>query len=90
MTAPKINLALDCYSKSPVDKISLVEEMKKKFQLQYEISDLASTINATGKKRYYFSQNKIAKKIGYEPKLTSLESICIEAQKLLDFHEIHI
>lgn len=89
MGSPKINLALDCYSKLPIDKMNLLEEMKKNFGLQYEICDQISTVNATGIKQYYFSENKIAKKIGYEPKLTSLESICIEVPKLLELHGIH-
>lgn len=87
--SPKINLALDCYSKSPIDKMSLLEEMKKKFGLEYELNEEFSMINATGIKEFYFSENKIAKTIGYEPKMTSLDGILIEAQKLLGSEHVH-
>jgi len=89
LNSPKINLALDCYSKSPIDKMSLLEEMKNKFGLEYEVSDVTSIMNATGMKLFYFSENRIAESIGYKPNMTSLEGVCTEVSKIFRLQEIH-
>jgi len=79
--APKINTALDCYSKEPIDKKSLLEVMEERFELQYKTIQ-SRTLNATGKKPNYYSINKKAKELGYEPKYTSLENIIGGIQKI--------
>ena len=73
-----INTALDCYTKSPVSKFDLLSELESKFGLNYEINKSIDIINATGSKINYYSTNKIAKDMGYDPINTSLESVIQE------------
>jgi nucleoside-diphosphate-sugar epimerase len=73
-----INTALDCYTKSPVSKFDLLNGLKNKFGLEYQVERSVDIINATGVKFNYYSENKIAKDIGYNPGSTSLESIIRE------------
>jgi nucleoside-diphosphate-sugar epimerase len=70
-----INTALDCYTKSPVSKFYLLDELKSEFGLRYEIDKGVDIINATGGKINYFSINSAAKNIGYKPKCTSFGGI---------------
>jgi len=85
LCSSKLNFSLDCYSKLPIDKMNLLKEMRDKFGLRYLVSEINSQVNATGFKKFYFSENKIAETIGYKPKFTSLEGICVEVEKLFDF-----
>ena len=73
-----VNMALDCYTKAPVDKIQLLSELANKFGLQYEISEAEESMNATGAKLNYYSLNKLSEDIGYEPLNTSLSGIIDE------------
>ena len=73
-----LNTALDCYTKSPVEKFNLLSEIESKFGLNYEVDENLNVVNATGAKFNYYSENKIAKDIGYNPGSTSLESIIRE------------
>ena len=70
-----INIALDCYTKSPVLKFDLLSEFGSKFGLKYEVDKDIDIVNATGAKLNYYSVNKVAKGMGYNPKNTSLEGI---------------
>jgi nucleoside-diphosphate-sugar epimerase len=74
----KINCAVDCFSKSPIDKFSLLSAMSENFGLQYKIVDKSSFTNATGKKTFYHSLNRQALELGYTPKYSSLEAIVKE------------
>jgi nucleoside-diphosphate-sugar epimerase len=76
------NESIDCYSKSPVDKFSLLEMLKKEFGLKYLIDKSAVGLNATGLKDNYFSKNFIASKYGYKPTNTS-EEIILKESKLI-------
>ena len=73
-----INTALDCYTKSPVSKFDLLDELESEFGLKYEIDKGANIVNATGVKLNYYSTNMAAKKMGYKPKITSLDGIIQE------------
>ena len=83
LAAPAINVAVDCYSRAPIDKPDLLAAMQEQFGLRYETERTASAVNATGCKPYYFSQNTRAADFGYQPSLTSLEGILLEAAKIL-------
>jgi nucleoside-diphosphate-sugar epimerase len=83
LESPKKNIALDCYSKEAVDKITLLESMKTCFKLKFNIIENNSLINATGSKKNYYSNNKKAEEFGYIPKNTSLENIINETEKYL-------
>jgi nucleoside-diphosphate-sugar epimerase len=73
-----INTVLDCYTKSPVSKFDLLDEMESEFGLRYKIDRSIGVINATGLKNNYYSISGMAKELGYEPKNTSLDGIIQE------------
>jgi hypothetical protein len=78
LNSPCMNAVLDCYSKAPIDKPTLLAAMQVHFDLRYELVKSSSGINATGNKPYYYSVNKRAAEFGYSPALSSLE--CIEKE----------
>lgn len=82
LSAPAANAAVDCYSKAPVEKPVLLAAMQKEFGLCYEVAASAS-INATGGKPHYYSENRRAAEFGYEPGLSSLEGVLMEAAAML-------
>jgi nucleoside-diphosphate-sugar epimerase len=82
LSAPATNAPVDCYSRAPIDKPSLLAAMQKEFGLRYEITAATNSINATGSKTYYYSRNTRAKDFGYDPMLTSLEGIVREMGKI--------
>lgn len=77
------NLAIDCYTKAPIDKLSLLKALKKKFGLKYELVSSGFAVNATGIKNHYYSTNTIAEKLGYQPKLSSVDGLVREISKLI-------
>jgi len=83
LSAPAENTALDCFSRAPIDKPNLLAAMQENFGLQYEITAASASVNATGSKPHYYSLNTRAGDFGYQPALTSLEGILLEAEKLL-------
>ena len=84
LTSPANNDVLDCYSKAPIDKPTLLAAMQDRFGLKYEISKTNASVNATGSKSHYFSLNDKAKNYGYHPALSSIDSILIEAESLIN------
>lgn len=92
LSADRVNAAMDCFTKAPTDKYSLLECMHDKFGLQYEITESASHTNLTGLKNNYYSTNYLASDYGYMPEKTSLEGIEIEIGALLvagKQHRVH-
>jgi nucleoside-diphosphate-sugar epimerase len=83
LSAPATNTAVDCYSLAPIDKPNLLDAMQAQFGLQYEIAEAVTSVNATGNKPYYYSNNKRAADYGYQPSLTSLQGILVESEKFL-------
>ena len=77
------NTAVDCYTKSPVDKFSLIKEIQNTFGLQYKIVESINTVNATGIKYNYYSTYITANNILYVPEKTSIEGI-VEQIKLIN------
>jgi nucleoside-diphosphate-sugar epimerase len=84
LVAPAINTSVDCYSRSPIDKFSLLFAMQKKYGLRYELTQVANSVNATGNKLHYYSRNTRAADFGYKPIFTSLDGILDEVGKVLD------
>lgn len=80
--SPAINDAIDAYTLAPVDKRTLLDTMEERFGLQYEIQERFNAINATGLKPYYYSLNKKAAKFGYQPQLSSLDTVLKETSAL--------
>ena len=83
LAAPATNTVLDCYSKAPIDKPSLLAAMQAQFGLQYEITQAAVSVNATGGKPHYYSLNTRAAEFGYQPAFTSLGGVVKEASTML-------
>ena len=85
LNAPAINAVVDCYSKAPIDKLTLLTAIHERFGLRYELTQTSTSLDATGSKPYYCSINKRANDFGYEPTATSLESVLYELEML--FHD---
>lgn len=83
LTSNATNTVVDCYSKAPIDKLSLLSAMRENFGLQYELIDNSNLINATGNKLNYYSLNKSAASFNYNPTYSSLENIVRESNILL-------
>ena len=84
LEAPPANQTVDCYSKGPISKHQLLESLQTKFGLKFKFDDAQLTANPTGVKTHYYSKNKFAQKLGYEPKYSSLEGVTLELQILLN------
>ena len=83
LAAPPANAAVDCYSRAPIDKPTLLASMQDKFGLQYEIIQADAGVNATGIKPHYYSLNTKAADFGYQPNSTSLEAVLQESENIL-------
>jgi len=80
--APLINIVVDAYSKSPIDKPTLLTTMQEKFGLKYETVQSGGVVNATGGKPYYYSVNIKAGDFGYAPGFTSLDGLLLSFKNL--------
>jgi nucleoside-diphosphate-sugar epimerase len=78
ITTPAINVAIDCYSKAPIDKPALLATMQANFGLQYKMTESATRVNATGSKSHYYSVNRRAGDFGYLPRYSTVECLLIE------------
>ena len=83
LASPATNAVVDCYSKAPLDKPALLAAMQDSFGLRYEVITTSAGVNATGNKPHYYSLNTKAADFGYQPSLTSLESLFLEVNELL-------
>jgi nucleoside-diphosphate-sugar epimerase len=85
LNVPAVNAVVDCYSKAPIDKITLLTAIQERFGLRYELTQTSTSLDATGSKPYYYSINKRANDFGYEPTVTSLETVLYELEMLFHF-----
>lgn len=84
LAAPPANCAIDCYSREPIDKPTLLQTMAECFGLCYEVvGDVNVRVNATGSKPNYYSLNRKAAEFGYQPAWSSLECILAETAAIL-------
>jgi nucleoside-diphosphate-sugar epimerase len=83
LVAPPTNAVVDCYSKAPIDKATLLATMKTQFGLQYELVKTAIGVNSTGNKPHYYSLNKRAADFGYVPTLNSIQRLCMELSQII-------
>lgn len=83
LATPK-NTPLDAYSKAPVSKIALLEAMQNHFGLRYQFVETTHAVNATGRKPFYYSENRHAARTGYAPKYDSLSGILKEVNFILN------
>lgn len=84
LAAEPSNDVVDCYTKAPVDKMTLLSNMKERFGLTYEVRAAPAGVNATGVKMDYFSKNRRAETFGYFPSKKSLDSVLDEARLTLN------
>lgn len=84
LQAEPANAAVDAYSRAPIGKFELLESMQARYGLQWTTRPGPAGINATGAKPNYYSLNRRAGAFGYEPGLTSLETIHTEASAMLE------
>lgn len=82
LLAPPGNQALDCYTQAPIDKPALLEAMRQRYGLRYELA-AGAALAPTGAKPHYYSLRREAEQIGYQPAYTSLAGILLEADALL-------
>lgn len=83
LTAPPVNQAVDCYSREPVDKSTLLASMQREFGLRYAISQDDVAVNSTGRKPCYYSTNRALADFGYLPRFGSCDGVLHEFRKLL-------
>lgn len=81
--AEHLNDAIDCYTRSPVEKIQLLDAIKRDFGLRYSVEDKIQQ-RASRSKSYYYSDNHRAESFGYFPKWGSLNSVISEVSLLLN------
>lgn len=80
---PAVNAVIDCCSKAPIDKKTLLVVMKDTYGLMFEFVQKDAGVNATGGKPHYYSLNRQSEKY-YKSNLTSLE--CIQQELNLLFN----
>ena len=78
-----LNAIVDAYSKSPIDKFTILDFLKSSFGLRYHFQDSFKALNATGQKDNYYSRNFFAEDFGYSPQYSSAEVIEMVANKIL-------
>lgn len=66
---------VDCYTKSPIDKLTLLKILKEEFELDYHVIASEDQTGVTDYKKNYYSKNYKASQYGYIPKLSSIETI---------------
>ena len=84
LISPASNDFIDAYTRSPIDKFTLLQQMEKYFALKYYVDTDEFWVNATGNKKNYYSLNKHASTFGYEPTLTSLDGLMKEAKYIIE------
>lgn len=83
LAAGALNMAVDCYSKAPVDKSTLLNALQASYGLQWRYTSDASIVRATGTKCNYYSENHSLERLGYKPEYSSLDTILTEFDKAL-------
>ena len=79
-----VNIAIECYTKSPVSKFDLLKKLKNKFGLSYEIDNSKKTIDPTGIKKNYYSKYRLAEIMGYKPINSSLSNVLNEIKVIVN------
>lgn len=81
--APHANAAIDAYSLAPIGKEELMGLMASRFGLQVEIVRQDASLNASGRKSVYCSENRAAARFGYAPIHTSGGGIVDEVAAII-------
>ena len=78
ITFGQLNVAFDCYTKAPVNKLELLAILEREFSLTYNIKDNIGKQNVDKLKMNYFSEYKLAETIGYFPQYNSIDGVLKE------------
>lgn len=78
-----LNDVFDVYSLKPAAKFEILDYFSREYRLEYAVREGVNIFTATGSKNNYYSVNKRAEKIGYIPKLTSMDCIIQETNAIL-------
>ena len=78
MAKDSLNDVFDICSKKPIGKFELLNFLKEKYGLQYEIEPRVKSFNPTGFKRNYYSESRKAESLGYKPEYSSIGTISDE------------
>ncbi len=78
-----VNDAFDVYSLKPVKKFEILDYFTSEHGLKYKITESMNFSAITGTKHNYYSINKKAIEIGYEPKFTSIGTIIEESKVII-------
>ena len=73
-----LNDVFDLRSKKPIGKFELLNYLKEKYGLQYEIDSGVKLSNPTGFKRNYYSESRKAESLGHKPEYSSIDTILDE------------
>jgi nucleoside-diphosphate-sugar epimerase len=79
------NDVIDCYTKAPVDKMTLLETMQEQFGMSYKVTNTSIASNISGVKINYFTLNHDAEKYGYTPNTSSLENVLNEVKSFINY-----
>lgn len=82
LQSPPTNMPVDCYTKEPVGKLELLDELEKKFGLHYEFVESVGIVNVTGLKVNYYSMQRDAEQFGYVPQHSSVSGIFEQIEKI--------
>jgi nucleoside-diphosphate-sugar epimerase len=84
LAAPEQNLAVDCYTRAPINKQEILSLMQQHFGLRYQVGPAPADVpSATGTKPHYYSLSRRAADLGYEPTQSSADNLLEEANALL-------
>lgn len=83
LNAEKINTVLDVTSSKPVKKKEILDYFSSEYSLKYKIDPVLKYASSTGAKNFYYSKYLNAVRVGYEPSLSSLETIKKESKYIL-------
>jgi nucleoside-diphosphate-sugar epimerase len=73
-----LNDVFDLRSKKPIGKFELLNFLKEKYGLQYEIDSGVKLSNPTGFKRNYYSESRKVESLGHKPEYSSMDTILDE------------
>lgn len=83
LAAPESNMPLDAYSRGPIGKPELLEELRIRFGLEHIVSSERPLLAANSRAIYY-SENRTAERFGYHPSRNSLEGILEEVDAVVN------
>ena len=78
MAKDSLNDVFDICSKKPIGKFELLNFLKEKYGLQYEIDSGVKLSNPTGFKRNYYSESRKVESLGHKPEYSSMDTILDE------------